>query len=168
MNMSSRHALWLIVALSIIALDRTTKILVITFLPFQEPMAIWPFFNLFFTNNSGAAFSLMQSVGGWQNSFFAFIALAISGVIVFKLVHSTEDEDSKYKQLSFALILGGALGNFYDRIAYQSVIDFLDFYINDWHWPTFNIADTAICIGVAMLLLIYAGVISQTSDEDEE
>ena len=144
-----RNLLWILVSLTIIVVDRITKILVLHRLPYAEPVAILPFFNLFFVHNTGAAFSFLGDFNGWQNWLFSGIAAGVSCLLIVKLWRA---QLSPSLQMALALVLGGALGNFYDRVSYRYVIDFLDFYIKNWHWPTFNIADSAICIGAVMLV----------------
>lgn len=146
-----RNILWIWITLVIIAIDRITKILVLHHLPYAQPIAIYPFFNLFFVYNTGAAFSFLGNVGGWQNWLFSGIALVVSYLIIIKLWYMPQKHI--WFQVALALILGGALGNLYDRIAYRHVVDFIDFYVNNWHWPAFNIADSAISVGAIMLIL---------------
>lgn len=153
MNTINNKRLWLwfsLIALILIT-DRITKILVTQHLPYAEPISILPFFNLFFVYNTGAAFSFLSESGGWQNWLFSLIALSISVVLFVKLLKS----NNTFASCAFALVIGGAFGNLYDRIVYQKVVDFADFYIKSWHWPAFNVADSAISIGVIMLLWLY-------------
>jgi signal peptidase II len=108
------------------------------------------FFNLVLTYNKGAAFSFLASASGWQHSFLTAIGIGASLVIVFLLArHGAQ----KLFSLALALILGGAIGNVIDRIAYGHVIDFLDFHWRGWHWPAFNVADSAIVCGAALLIV---------------
>lgn len=150
----SPHTLWITLTVVIVLLDRITKIIALGSLPLQEPITVLPFFNLFLTYNAGAAFSFLNKAGGWQGWLFGIIALSISLYIVLRLTSSTI-KDAVERKVALALVLGGALGNFYDRLAYRVVVDFLDFHVNNWHWPAFNIADSAICIGVMLLILTY-------------
>lgn len=147
-----RNILWIWITLVIIAIDRITKILVLHHLPYAQPVSVYPFFNLFFVYNTGAAFSFLDKFGGWQNWLFSGIALVVSYLIIVKLWYTTTQKNIWF-QTALALILGGALGNLYDRIAYRHVVDFIDFYVNNWHWPAFNIADSAISVGAVMLIL---------------
>jgi len=151
MSMCSAHVSWVVVTLSVIAVDRVTKSLVLDYLPYQEPVVVMPFFNLFFTRNAGAAFSFLQHASGWQNWLFSFIAFVVSGLIVVDLLRIKDRE--VWRKIALALVLGGALGNLCDRLMYQYVIDFLDFHFMNCHWPAFNVADTAICIGSGWLVL---------------
>jgi signal peptidase II len=110
-----------------------------------------PFFKLTYVHNTGAAFSFLSEAGGWQRWFFAALALVISGVIAVWLARLKHDETLLAVALS--LVLGGAIGNLIDRLVYGYVIDFLDVYYQTWHWPAFNIADSAITIGVILMLM---------------
>ena len=145
-----RAARWFGLAALVIALDYLTKIAVLaSFLP-GEARTLAPFFNLVLVFNKGAAFSFLASAQGWQTLLFAAFAIAASVVIAFLILKN------KNKDLfcgGLALILGGALGNLYDRIAYGHVVDFLDFHAMGWHWPAFNVADSAITIGAGILIL---------------
>ena len=141
---------WIFLSILIFALDRITKMLVMQHLQFNEPVNILPFFNLFFTYNTGAAFGFLNNASGWQELLFSGIAVMVGVLLVIWLFRI----DAKYIWLKTALslILGGTLGNLYDRMAYHHVIDFLDFYFRQWHYATFNLADAAICIGAIMLM----------------
>jgi signal peptidase II len=142
---------WIFVAISIFALDRITKMLVLQCLPFRLPVNVLPIFNLFFTFNAGSAFGFLNDASGWQGWLFSSIAIAVSSFIViwqFKI-----SAQHAWFKTALALILGGTLGNLYDRIIYNHVIDFLDFYFRQWHYATFNLADSAICIGAIMLVI---------------
>ena len=141
--------LWLSAA--VIALDQVTKWLAVKYLLGRAPVVLLPVFDLQLVYNSGAAFGLLDDAGGWQNAFFVLIALAVSGFIVHLLrrlqVHEVQTA------VAFGLILGGALGNVVDRLRQGYVVDFIHWFYRDWHWPTFNIADSAITIGAVLLVL---------------
>ena len=142
---------WIFTTVFVFALDRITKILVLQHLQLEQPMNIFPMFNLFFTFNTGAAFSFLNHANGWQGWLFSGIAIAVSIALViwqFKI-----DNQHNWLKIALALVLGGTLGNLYDRIIYHYVIDFFDFYFRQWHYPTFNLADSAICIGAIMLII---------------
>ena len=109
-----------------------------------------PFFNLVHVLNPGAAFSFLAGAGGWQRWFFSALAAGVSIFIVWMLKKNAQQRMFCW---SLSLILGGAIGNLIDRVAYGHVIDFLDFHIGGWHWPAFNIADGAITIGAALFVL---------------
>ena len=115
-----------------------------------ESIAIMPFFKLTYVHNTGAAFSFLSEAGGWQRWFFAGLALMMSIVIAIWLTRLKKHETLLAVALS--LVLGGAVGNLIDRLAYGYVIDFLDVYYESWHWPAFNIADSAITLGVILML----------------
>lgn len=140
--------LWLSVL--VIGLDRLSKLLALHFLTLYEPVPVLPFMNITLAHNTGAAFSLLANMNGWQNILFAVLAVLIASAIIIWILRLPKR--SYWLGTALALILGGALGNLWDRVQYGYVVDYLDFYINNWHWPVFNIADSAICIGAAMLL----------------
>jgi len=108
-----------------------------------------PFFNLVHFWNTGAAFSFLADAGGWQRYFFIVIALVVSMVLALVLRKTRANSEA----LGYSLILGGAVGNLIDRAFRGHVIDYLDFYWQSWHWPAFNLADTSIVGGAAMLIL---------------
>ncbi|MDF2178229.1 signal peptidase II [Aliiglaciecola sp. CAU 1673] len=142
---------WLWLAALVLVLDQVTKLWVIDAMHLYQSVQIMPSFNLTYVRNYGAAFSFLSDSGGWQRWFFTAIAIGVSGLILYWL------KQTKAEQVllpsAFCLILGGALGNLYDRLAYGYVIDFLDVYYGTWHWPAFNIADSAICVGAALLII---------------
>lgn len=140
----------LAIAFIILALDLATKYWVESTMVYGQQIPITSFFNLILTYNAGAAFSFLSDASGWQRWFLSSIALIASIVIIFLLRKYT---DSKLFCLALSLVLGGALGNLWDRITLGHVVDFLDFYIGSYHWPAFNVADSAIFIGA--ILLIY-------------
>ena len=141
---------WLGLSALAIVLDQITKLAVLARLaPYQDVVAVTSFFNLVHVHNTGAAFSLFADQGGWQKLFFLTVALVASGVIAW-LLRKPGGRVVYYAAL--ALILGGALGNVIDRLAYGHVIDFLDFHAGGWHWPAFNVADSAITLGALLLI----------------
>jgi signal peptidase II len=148
---------WMLFVLVIIIVDRLTKVLALQHLVMFEPRSLLPFFNLALTYNTGAAFSFLQgAAGGWQNWLFSTVAIIVSAFLVWQLWCSSymqRNASLLWQRIGMSLVLGGALGNLYDRIVYQRVIDFLDFYVKHWHWPTFNIADSAICVGITILCI---------------
>lgn len=151
MILKSNSLKWLWLSLFVIILDQLTKIWATQTLTFNQPIAVLPFFNLTLLHNTGAAFSFLANAGGWQRWFFTILALGVSFVLVLWLARLKSNQYGLASAL--ALILGGALGNVIDRLNYGYVIDFLDFYYNNWHWPAFNIADSAITIGAAILIV---------------
>lgn len=141
---------WLWLSALAVVLDQISKLAVVAKLaPYQDVIPLTGFFNLVHVHNTGAAFSLLADQPGWQRFFFLGIAL-IASVVIFVLLKKTHDRPLYAAAL--ALILGGALGNVIDRIAYGYVIDFLDVYLGTWHWPAFNVADAAITLGAAGLI----------------
>lgn len=146
-----KHILWIAITLFILTFDRVTKILVLKYLPFQEPVKIFSWFNLFFNYNTGAAFSFLNQPTTWQQWLFGGIAIIVSILLIFWLLRLPQTK--VWLTVALALILGGTVGNLFDRVVYHYIIDFLDFYYKNWHWPTFNIADSAISIGAIMLMV---------------
>ena len=142
-------SLSLVIAFIVLALDLVTKYWVESALVFGQQIPITSFFNLVLTYNPGAAFSFLGDASGWQRWFLSGIAFIACAVISYLLYKHTEN---KLFCWALSLVLGGALGNLYDRITLGHVVDFLDFYIGDYHWPGFNVADSAICIGAALLI----------------
>lgn len=144
---------WRFLWLSVLALvlDQYTKQLVLQSIELYQSIQVTGFFNLTYIRNYGAAFSFLSNEGGWQRWFFTLVAIVVSGLILWWLKQAKPQQT--LLPIAFSLILGGALGNLYDRLAYGYVVDFLDFYINDLHWPAFNIADSAICLGAILLVV---------------
>lgn len=142
---------YILLALLVIALDRYSKGWVVGHLNPYDPLFITQQLNLTLSFNTGAAFSFLNSASGWQNFLFSGLAIVVSVMIVLWL--STLAPRERWKGVALALILGGALGNAWDRFVYGYVIDFLSFHVNDWHFAIFNVADSAICIGATMLIL---------------
>ncbi|HUW51333.1 MAG TPA: signal peptidase II [Sulfuricella sp.] len=140
---------WLTVSVVVIALDQITKQWVSQSLGLMDVIPVTPYFNLVLAHNAGAAFSFLAGAGGWQRGFFSLIALVAAAVIVHLL---RKHYGEKMFSLALVLILGGALGNLIDRILLGHVIDFLDFYVQAWHWPAFNVADMAITAGAGLLV----------------
>lgn len=141
---------WLWLSVFVITLDQLTKALASTYLLLHDPIAVMPMFNLTLAHNPGAAFSFLSDAGGWQRWFFTALAIGVSILIALWMRKLPTGEN--WQAAGLAAILGGAVGNVIDRIQLGHVVDFLDFYVNDSHWPAFNIADTAISIGAAILI----------------
>jgi signal peptidase II len=141
---------WVALAAGVVLVDQLTKTLVERSFDYGDVKAITGFFNLVLTYNKGAAFSFLASASGWQAHFLTGVGIAASLFILFLLGRHGHQ---RLFSLALALILGGAIGNVIDRIAYGHVIDFLDFHAGGWHWPAFNVADSAI-VGGAMLLVL--------------
>jgi signal peptidase II len=141
---------WLWLSLLALVLDQGSKLAIAGSMKLYESIQIMPFFKLTYVHNTGAAFSFLSEAGGWQRWFFAGLALMISVVIAVWLTRLKKHET--LLAVALALVLGGAVGNLIDRLAYGYVIDFLDVYYESWHWPAFNIADSAITLGVVLML----------------
>ncbi len=142
---------WLMLALVVVVLDQLTKFGASAVLNYAEPVAIFPGLNFTLAHNSGAAFSLLSDASGWQRWFFAAIALVVSVVITVWLRQI--DAGERWLPLALSLILGGAIGNFIDRLNLGYVVDFIQVYYKTWYWPAFNIADSAICVGAVVLVV---------------
>lgn len=141
--------LWWLVTL-VLLLDQLSKQVVIANMQLFDSIELLPVFNLTYVRNYGAAFSFLSDAGGWQRWFFTLIAVVISIVLAVWLAKN-KPEQTKLN-LALSLVLGGAIGNLIDRSVYGYVIDFLHVYYQNWHYPAFNIADSAICIGAALLI----------------
>jgi signal peptidase II len=145
---------WLLVTLLVILADQFTKWLVRHDLPLNSSLPVTSFFNLVYIHNPGAAFSFLAGQPGWQRWFFTGLSLAASAFILWLLVRN---RGKALFSLALAFILGGALSNVIDRVLWGKVTDFLDFYITlhgqQWHWPAFNLADSAIFVGAVLLIL---------------
>jgi signal peptidase II len=135
----------------VIVLDQLSKWIMVWWLDLYQTVAVLPFFNLTLAHNHGAAFSFLAGAGGWQRWFFVGLALLVSTVLIFWL--RKLKPTAKLEAAALAMILGGALGNVIDRLWHGYVIDFLDVYYGTYHWPAFNIADSAICIGAVLLIV---------------
>ncbi|NMP14856.1 signal peptidase II [Thalassotalea sp. Y01] len=142
---------WLWLALIMLIVDQASKQLVVATMDYRQSIAVMPLFNLTYVHNPGAAFSFLADQGGWQRWFFTAIAAVMSILLIFWM--SKTPKHQKMIAIAFALILSGALGNLIDRVMYGYVIDFLDFYIGNRHWPAFNIADSAIFVGAALMII---------------
>lgn len=139
---------WWGLATAAILADFVTKHLVRSRMVEGESLPLAPFFNLVSARNSGAAFSFLADAGGWQRWFFVVLALVVSAVLAWMLSARRD----RLESFAYAMILGGAVGNAIDRLVFGSVTDFLDFHLAGWHWPAFNVADIAICVGAACLV----------------
>lgn len=147
---------WLGLSFIIIILDQWSKLSVTATMQLYESIQIMPYFNLTYVRNEGAAFSFLSEAGGWQRWLFAGLASAISIMITVWIVRLKKQE--LLLAVALSLVLGGAIGNLIDRVAYGYVIDFLDVYYQNKHWPAFNVADSAICVGVFLMLLENFGI----------
>ncbi len=145
---------WLWLAVVVVLLDQATKQLALGQLVLHEPVAFAPFLNLTLVYNKGAAFGFLSSASGWQNAFFIVVALIACGVIL-TLLRQTRD---RLLAMALVLVLGGAIGNLVDRLIYGYVIDFIDVYYQNWHWPAFNVADSAITVGAILIAFDAIGI----------
>jgi len=143
--------LWFAVAASVLLLDQYSKLWIVQRYAYGEGEFFTSFFNLVRVHNYGAAFSFLSDAGGWQRWAFSLLAAVISVVIVLWI--SRLSTQRKLEGLALALILGGALGNLYDRLTLGYVVDFLDFHWSGRHFPAFNIADSGISVGAVLLIL---------------
>ena len=149
MKHSLRRAQWYSLAIAMFAADQAAKSYIDITTPLGWSRDVTSFLNLVHVLNPGAAFSFLAGAGGWQRWFFLAIALAASAWLIWMLVRPLH----RLEALSYSLILGGALGNAFDRAVRGHVIDYLDFHLHGWHWPAFNIADMAI-VGGAIALVV--------------
>ena len=141
---------WFLVSCGIVLADQITKWAVLARFAPGERLELTGFFNLVLAFNKGAAFSFLAGAGGWQTPLLVAFALAAAAVVSVLLVRSA---GRTVFCAGLALILGGALGNLIDRLRFGQVVDFLDLHAGGWHWPAFNVADSAICVGAALLIL---------------
>ena len=144
---------WLWLAALVFIIDIASKLSVMNSMEYGWPnrIELLPFFNLLYVHNYGAAFSFLSDAGGWQRWLFTAIALGVCGMLTYWMRKLPATH--KLANVSYALIIGGALGNLFDRLYHGFVVDFLDFYVGNYHWPAFNIADMAICIGAGLIIL---------------
>jgi signal peptidase II len=141
---------WLGISLIVILFDQLTKIAVTKVFAYATPHVVTPFFNFLLIFNRGAAFSFLSSASGWQRWAFTVLGVVAACVIVYLL---KRHGNQRLFCTALSLIMGGALGNVIDRLVHGRVIDFLDFHVGNWHWPAFNLADSAIVIGAMLLVL---------------
>ena len=144
-----RQVPWFAVAAAIVLADQLAKWAALSSLRPGEPVAVTGFFNLVLVFNRGAAFSFLANAPGWQQPFFIAVALSAAAIVSWMLWRYP---GRRLLCAGLALILGGALGNLWDRVAFGHVVDFLDFHAMGWHWPAFNIADSAISVGAGILI----------------
>ena len=141
---------WMWLALLIVILDQISKVIAEASLTFGQRVNVFPFFDFTLLYNPGAAFSFLANQGGWQRWFFTLVGVLAIAFIAYLMRRHRED---KRFLLALTLIMGGAVGNLIDRVLYGHVIDFLLFYWEKWHYPAFNLADSAITVGAVLLIL---------------
>ena len=149
--MKKKPWVWLWLSLVIIGLDQLSKFLVVSHVSYEERIVVFPFLNIILGYNTGAAFNFLDSFG--KASIYLLGATSIIVAIILIIWLSRLTRDDRFKAGAICLIIGGALGNCIDRLRLNHVIDFIDFHIHGWHFATFNVADSAICIGAFMLIL---------------
>ena len=142
---------WLAVSVLIVVLDLWTKNIATQSLTLYRPLELTSWLNMTLAHNYGAAFSFLSDAGGWQRWLFTGLALVVTVVLVVWLFRLPPRE--KLTAAALGLIIGGAVGNLVDRINHGYVVDFIDVFYRDWHWPAFNLADSAITCGVVLLLI---------------
>jgi signal peptidase II len=135
-----------LISFIVVVLDQATKYLALTYINPYDSFKVLPFLHIVLVTNKGAAFGMFKNIG---SSFFIAASLVAIIFVIFLLIRGKED------RLGLSLILGGAIGNLIDRILYGSVVDFIDLSIGKYHWPAFNVADSSLTIGVAILLLTH-------------
>ena len=153
--------LW--ISLLVIIADQATKWIANTQLEYHQAVPVLPYFEWFLSYNKGAAFSFLADAGGWQRWFFMVLAIVISIVLFFWIKKLKDDE--KLTAVALCLILGGAIGNVIDRVVLGHVIDFIQVWLGSYPWPAFNIADSSIFVGAALLIL--SGMITPHRKTDE-
>jgi signal peptidase II len=149
-NSQSGMLPWLGLAAIVLLIDQLTKITIGKLFAYGESLPVTSFFNLVLVYNKGAAFSFLASETGWQRHLLTAIGIGAAIFIIYLLKRHSGQRMFCW---ALALILGGAVGNVTDRIVYGHVVDFLDVFIGRWHWPAFNMADSAICVGAALFVL---------------
>ena len=140
----------LVIATITLLLDQATKWLALSQLQQGIPVPVMPFFNWLLLFNPGAAFSFLAQSSGWQRWFFTALGLLACIYIVYML---RKHQDERLLCVALSLILGGAAGNLIDRLMHGAVVDFIDLHYANWHWPAFNVADSAICIGAVLIIV---------------
>ena len=145
-----RVAPWLALAALIVLLDQATKLLVLARFAHGESLPVTPFFNLVLVYNKGAAFSFLAGAQGWQTPLLIAIAIGAIAIVSWMLWRNPA---RLMLDVGLTLILGGAIGNLIDRVAYGQVVDFLLFHVYGWSYPAFNVADSAITVGAALLII---------------
>lgn len=150
-NIEKSGLRWLWLTAIMLTLDQATKYWTIQVLDLYESYEVLSFFNFTYARNYGAAFNFLGDAGGWQKYLFTSIAFAVSAFLLYSLKKNSVNK--RWENIAFTLVLSGAIGNVMDRLMFGYVVDFLDFDLGFYRWPTFNVADIAIFIGAAMIIL---------------
>ena len=150
LTQSRSNLKWLSLSVIVVLLDQISKYFASHYLVLGQPKHILPFFNFTLAFNTGSAFSFLNNQSGWQIWFFAAIACVVSIVLLVWLIRTPQEKI--ILPCGLAMIIGGAIGNVIDRVHLGYVIDFLDFHLNNWHWATFNIADSAVVVGAFLII----------------
>ena len=150
--MKKIDGLWFLIVLFVVAVDQFSKSLAMQYLTLSQSVEVTSFFNLTLSYNNGAAFSFLHQSGGWQRWFLSGVAMIVC-IIILVWFYRERRSPKRLVKWALMLILGGALGNLFDRLSLGYVIDFLDFHWYDWHFAAFNLADSAITLGAGLLFL---------------
>ncbi len=142
---------WFALSLIIILLDQLSKYIAVDIISLYESIEVLPFFNWTLLYNEGAAFSFLSDQGGWQRWFFIILSIIVTTVLAIWLLRLQDDEQSI--ALSLSLIIGGAIGNLIDRVLLGHVVDFIHLHYQEYYWPAFNVADSAITVGVVIMIV---------------
>ncbi|MEE9426465.1 MAG: signal peptidase II [Methylococcales bacterium] len=143
--------LWILIAILVIALDQLSKWWIRALFELYEAIPVFPGLQIIYVRNLGAAFSFLSGAGGWQRWFFIVLSVLASIAIVIWM--SRLPTQRRLEALGLSLVLGGAIGNLVDRVLLGYVVDFIDVYYQSWHWPVFNVADSAITVGVVIMIV---------------
>lgn len=141
-----------LLAIGVILADQLSKWAALYWLNPYQPVPVLPSVNLFLAFNPGAAFSLLAQGSGWQRWLLSAVAVGVSGYLLYWLRNLAPGQ--RWQAVAIGLVLGGAIGNLIDRLRLGVVVDFIDLYYGDWHWPAFNVADAAITIGAVFILFM--------------
>ena len=151
-NGGKSFSIWMVLSVLVVALDHLTKWMIVKWVPLYDKIPINGFINITHQRNTGAAFSFLANAGGWQKWFFIILAVAVS-VFIVSWLWRIRAAGQVVLSAGLALVLGGAIGNVIDRIMRDSVVDFIQVLIAGWPFPSFNIADSAITVGAAFLII---------------
>ena len=157
---------WFALSLIIILLDQLSKYIAVDIIPLYESIEVLPFFNWTLLYNEGAAFSFLSDQGGWQRWFFIILSTIVTTVLAIWLFRLKDDEQSI--ALSLSLIIGGAIGNLIDRVLLGHVVDFIHLHYQEYYWPAFNVADSAITVGVVIMIIDSLFFAQKREDRREE